>query len=81
MTGAHIAELQVLYKSGVLEGIPNLLDLKAEVVFARADRLPGLVANGSVNSSAVKVLAQVCCNAGTAVPATLLLGGCMLHVL
>lgn len=51
----------MLYKAGTQEGIPNLLDLTAEVVFARADRLPSTAAGGMVNGSAIKVLDQVCC--------------------
>lgn len=72
--------MQVLYKSGVQEGIPNLLDLKAEVFFARADRLQGMAADGLVNQSDVKVLAQVCCSAVTALSifaAMMLLDACI----
>lgn len=68
--------MQVLYKPGVQEGIFNLLNLTAEVVFARADRFPSMAAVGLVNGSAIKVLDQVCCS-HSVLPAMLLLDGWM----
>ena len=65
MTSADIHCLQVLYKPGTWDGISNLLDMSAEVCFARADRLPVLAAKGQVNSSVFKVLAEVCCTSDT----------------
>ena len=52
--------LQVLYYPDFAQGIRNLLDLTAEVIFVRADLLPGMAAMGVVNESAFKVLTQVC---------------------
>lgn len=62
MTSADIHEVQVLYKPGVQESIFTLLNLTADVVFVRADRLPSMAAAGLLNGSAVKVLDQVCCS-------------------
>lgn len=52
---------EVLYYPDFTQGIRNLLDLTAEVIFVRADLLPDMAAMGQVNMAAFKVLAQVCC--------------------
>ena len=51
---------QVLYYPDMARGVQNLLDGLVEVIFTRADRLPGLAADGQVDISAFKVVAQVC---------------------
>ena len=56
---ANPKDLQVLYYPDAAQGVRNLLDLTAEVLFVRADLLPAMAAMGLVNESAFKVLTQV----------------------
>ena len=49
----------MLYYPDIKQGVQNLLDGLTEVIFVRANLLPGMAAQGLVDLTAFKVLAQV----------------------
>ncbi len=51
--------LQVLYLQNIEQGVDDLLDGLADIIFVRADLLESLQTQGLVTVSSFKVLAQV----------------------